>query len=79
MTARVHIATATAKDALSVEHNLVFSDHETGDWFVFVRAADAKAEPVKTKVEAEDTVAPKPVAQRKCAISSPTNPDAVKC
>ncbi len=51
MTARVHIATATAKDALSVEHNLVFSDHETGDWFVFVRAADAKAEPVKTKVE----------------------------
>ena len=51
MTARVHIATATAKDALSVEHNLVFNDHETGDWFVFVRATDAKAEPVQTKVE----------------------------
>lgn len=51
MTARVHIATATATNALSVEHNLVFNDHETGDWFVFVRAADAKAEPVKTKVE----------------------------
>ena len=51
MTARVHIATATVKDALSIEHNLVFNDHETGDWFVFVRAADAKAEPVKTEVE----------------------------
>jgi RND family efflux transporter MFP subunit len=51
MTARVHIGTAFAKDALSLEHNAVFNDHETGEWFVFVRAADARAEPVKTKVE----------------------------
>ena len=51
MTARVHIVTASVKDALSIEHNLVYSDNETGDWFVFVRAADAKAAPTKTKVE----------------------------
>jgi len=51
MTARVHIVTATAKDALSVEHNLVFNDNETGDWFVFVKASDPEADPVKTKVE----------------------------
>jgi RND family efflux transporter MFP subunit len=51
MTARVHIVTASAQNALSVEHTAVFSDHESGDWFVFVRAADPLAEPVKTKVE----------------------------
>jgi RND family efflux transporter MFP subunit len=51
MTARVHIVTATAAQALAVPHSHVFNDHDTGDWFVFVRAADAKAEPVKTKVE----------------------------
>jgi HlyD family secretion protein len=51
MTARVHIVTATVSQALSVPQNAVFNDHATGDWFVFVRAADAKAEPVKTKVE----------------------------
>lgn len=51
MTARVHIETATVKDALSVEHTAVFNDHESGDWFVFVRSADPAAEPVKTKVE----------------------------
>lgn len=51
MTARVHIETAVAEKALSVEHNVVFNDYETGEWFVFVRAADPKAEPVKTKVE----------------------------
>jgi HlyD family secretion protein len=51
MTARVHIETAAAADVWSIEHNAVFGDHVTGEWFVFVRAADAKAEPVKTKVE----------------------------
>lgn len=51
MTARVHIETAASAKALSVEHNAVFNDYETGDWFVFVRAKDSKAEPVKTKVE----------------------------
>ncbi len=51
MTARVHIVTASAQDALSVEHNAVFNDHESGEWFVFVRAADSLGEPVKTKVE----------------------------
>lgn len=51
MTARVHIQTAASAQALSVEHNAVFNDYATGDWFVFVRAADAKAEPVQTKVE----------------------------
>jgi RND family efflux transporter MFP subunit len=51
MTARVHIETAAAAQALAVPHNAVFNDHETGDWFVFVRAADATAEPVKTRVE----------------------------
>ena len=51
MTARVHIETAAAAQALAVPHNAVFNDHETGDWFVFVRAADATAEPVKTQVE----------------------------
>lgn len=51
MTARVHIVTATVTQVLSVPQNAVFNDQESGDWFVFVRAADAKAEPVKTKVE----------------------------
>ncbi len=51
MTARVHIVTATVTQVLSVPQNTVFNDQESGDWFVFVRAADAKAEPVKTKVE----------------------------
>ena len=51
MTARVHIETATAVKALSIEHNAVFNDYDTGDWFVFVRAKEPKAEPVKTKVE----------------------------
>jgi HlyD family secretion protein len=51
MTARVHIETAAAAQALSVEHNAVFNDYASGDWFVFVRAADPKAEPVQTKVE----------------------------
>ncbi|MBC8012194.1 MAG: efflux RND transporter periplasmic adaptor subunit [Burkholderiales bacterium] len=51
MTARVHIETAAAAQALSVEHNAVFNDYATGDWFVFVRPAGAKAEPVQTKVE----------------------------
>lgn len=51
MTARVHIETAVAEKALSVEHNVVFNDYETGEWFVFVRASDPKAEPVRTKVE----------------------------
>lgn len=51
MTARVHIVTATAEQALSVEHSAVFSDHESGDWFVFVRAVDPLGDPVKTKVE----------------------------
>jgi RND family efflux transporter MFP subunit len=51
MTARVHIETAAATQALAVPHNAVFNDHETGDWFVFVRAADPAAEPVKTQVE----------------------------
>ena len=51
MTARVHIETATAAKALSIEHNAVFNDYETGEWFVFVRAKNPKAEPVKTKVE----------------------------
>lgn len=32
-------------------HTSVFNDQASGDWFVFVRAAEAKAEPVKTKVE----------------------------
>ena len=51
MTARVHIVTATSPQALSVPHNTVFNDQASGDWFVFVRAPEAKAEPVKTKVE----------------------------
>ena len=51
MTARVHIVTATAAQTLTVPHNTVFNDQATGDWFVFVRAADPKAEPVQTKVE----------------------------
>ncbi|MFA6960265.1 MAG: efflux RND transporter periplasmic adaptor subunit [Opitutaceae bacterium] len=51
MTARVSIETGVALKALSVEHNAVFTDYDTGDWFVFVRAAQPKAEPVKTKVE----------------------------
>lgn len=51
MTARVHIETAAATQALAVPHNAVFNDHETGDWFVFVRASDPAAEPVKTQVE----------------------------
>lgn len=51
MTARVHIVTAAAAKALSIEHNAVFNDYETGEWFVFVRAKGPKAEPVKTKVE----------------------------
>lgn len=51
MTARVHIETAAAAQALAVPHTAVFSDHETGDWFVFVRAAESGSEPVKTKVE----------------------------
>ena len=51
MTARVSIETAFSTQALSVEHNAVFNDYESGDWFVFVRAAKPKAEPVKTKVE----------------------------
>jgi RND family efflux transporter MFP subunit len=51
MTARVHIETAVAAQALAVPHNAVFNDHETGDWFVFVRGADPAAEPVKTQVE----------------------------
>jgi len=51
MTARVHIETAASLKALSVEHNAVFNDYETGEWFVFVRAKTPKAEPVKTKVE----------------------------
>ena len=51
MTARVHIVTATVKDAFSVEHDVVFNDNETGDWFVFVRGAGDKTAPEKTKVE----------------------------
>lgn len=51
MTARVHIVTATVTQVLSVPQNAVFNDQDSGDWFVFVRAADAKAEPEKTKVE----------------------------
>ena len=51
MTARVHIVTATSPQALSVPHPAVFNDQASGDWFVFVRAPEAKAEPVKTKVE----------------------------
>lgn len=51
MTARVHIVTATSIQTLSVPHTSVFNDQASGDWFVFVRAAEAKAEPVKTKVE----------------------------
>ena len=51
MTARVHIETASAVQALAVPHNTVFNDHETGEWFVFVRAAEPGAEPMKTKVE----------------------------
>lgn len=51
MTARVHIQTAEAKQALSVPHNVVFNDYASGEWFVFVRAAGEKAEPVRTKVE----------------------------
>ncbi|MFA6288730.1 MAG: efflux RND transporter periplasmic adaptor subunit [Opitutaceae bacterium] len=51
MTARVSIETAAAAQALSVEHTAVFNDYETGDWFVFVRSAKPKVEPVKTKVE----------------------------
>ncbi len=51
MTARVSIETAAAVQALSVEHTAVFNDYETGDWFVFVRPAKPKVEPVKTKVE----------------------------
>ncbi len=51
MTARVHIVTATSPQALSLPHNTVFNDQASGDWFVFVRAPEAKAEPVKTKVE----------------------------
>jgi HlyD family secretion protein len=51
MTARVHIVTATVSQVLSVPQNTVFNDQDSGDWFVFVRAADAKAEPAKTKVE----------------------------
>jgi len=51
MTARVHIVTATSSRALSVPHNTVFNDQASGDWFVFVRALDPKAEPIKTKVE----------------------------
>jgi HlyD family secretion protein len=51
MTARVHIVTATSSRALSVPHNTVFNDQASGDWFVFVRAPDPKAEPIKTKVE----------------------------
>jgi RND family efflux transporter MFP subunit len=51
MTARVSIETAAVTGALSVEHNAVFNDYESGDWFVFVRAAKPGADPVKTKVE----------------------------
>lgn len=51
MTARVHIVTATVQNVLSVEHNAVFNDQETGEWFVFKRAADPKAAPEKAKVE----------------------------
>jgi RND family efflux transporter MFP subunit len=51
MTARVHIETAAAAQALALPHTAVFNDHETGDWFVFVRAAAPASEPVKTKVE----------------------------
>lgn len=51
MTARVHIQTAEAKQALSVPHNVVFNDHASGEWFVFVRATDPKAEPTRTQVE----------------------------
>lgn len=51
MTARVHIQTAEAKQALSVPHNVVFNDHASGDWFVFVRAADPLAAPTRTQVE----------------------------
>jgi RND family efflux transporter MFP subunit len=51
MTARVHIETAAASQALSIEHNAVFNDYETGEWFVFVRSKTPKTEPVKTKVE----------------------------
>jgi multidrug efflux pump subunit AcrA (membrane-fusion protein) len=29
----------------------VFNDQASGEWFVFVRAPDAKTAPVKTKVE----------------------------
>ena len=51
MTARVHIVTATATQALSVEHNAVFNDHATGEWFVFTRPTPPATEPVRTKVE----------------------------
>ncbi len=50
MTARVHIVTASAAQALSVEHSAVFNDHASGEWFVFVRDP-AATEPVKTPVE----------------------------
>lgn len=51
MTARVRIATAQVQQALSVEQKAVFNDHQSGEWFVFLRAADPAAEPVKTPVE----------------------------
>jgi HlyD family secretion protein len=51
ITARVHIVTATVKNALTIEHKAVFNDHESGEWFVFKRASDPKAAPEKTKVE----------------------------
>ena len=51
MTARVSIETGSATQTLSIEHNAVFNDYDTGDWFVFVRAANPKSPPVKTKVE----------------------------
>ncbi len=51
MTARVHIVTAMVKNVLSIEHNAVFNDHETGEWFVFKRVSDPKASPEKAKVE----------------------------
>jgi HlyD family secretion protein len=51
MTARVHVETAFASGVLAVPHNVVFNDHETGDWFVFVRPTEPGGQPVRTRVE----------------------------
>jgi HlyD family secretion protein len=52
VTARVHILTGRAENALALPLPAVFGDHETGEWFVFVRPVDdAEGEPVRTRVE----------------------------